>query len=138
MSKFQNRDQLQRSRATTPTDDPPSIVRTTTAPLLLSSILVSSTAEGRGLTTMMMHDEEETTLKEHPSTIVDGGKLSPGPASTRRDRQGVEFALTAEHIAAAKVSNYQSGTHLDVSFFIIAAVHVHDVATVLGSATAES
>ena len=93
-----------------------------------------------GLTTMMMHDEGETTLKEHTSTTVDGGKQSPGPASTRRERQGVEFALTAEHIAAAKVSNYQSGTHLDVSFFIIAAVHVHvdDTATVLGSATAES
>jgi hypothetical protein len=49
----------------------------------------------------MMDDEGETTMK-------DGGKQSPGPSSTRRERRGVEFALTAEHTAATKVSKYQS------------------------------
>ena len=59
---------------------------------------------------MMMMDDDEgeiiIPMKDpyHPSTItaVDGGKGSPGPLPTRR--REIEFVLTAEHTAAAKVN----------------------------------
>lgn len=60
---------------------------------------------------MMMGDDEGEIIipmkdPYHPSTItaVDGGKGSPGSFPTRTRTREIEFALTAEHTAAAKVN----------------------------------